>query len=668
MANNQKVQVEHIRQRSNLLLTDFMTNMDEVTTSTFLISHDHEGPVNKVTSKFRCLNLTLWIGLFITAAFTVIVAYTVDIVAQRISLGRKMLVVLVGGQYLGWLVWVVTAIFLALIAASGGYFICPEADGSGIPEMKAIMTGYDMPKFLSWKALFSKWMGLIAGSGAGLSIGREGPYVHVAAICADRVMESLKFLNKLKDSSTWRNQIYQASIAAGVSATFGTPIGGVIFSIEISCTHFHVTGLWRGAFCGIVATVTYGLLHYLNLAEGINRTKFPELYVTDDFHFFVLLGIISGFVGVYFVTLAKTFIGWRARRAVPWLHPRFRYVAFITTIVATCTYVIPFLYFSDKGIFNQMISEDGLNESWNNPGDALTTFSFFMLKPILTAISVSCQIPSGVFTPNFVAGAAVGRFVGIVSEFCGGTVNPGVYAAVGAAATIASVSHTLSGALIVFELTGQIHYIVPMFTSVVIAYAIGSWLSPSIFDVIIVMRQIPFLPAFKPAKFYEYKAIEIAEKSFVYISESSTLADIQNARKVDKAFVRFPIVNENRKLLADVSSVDIINYLHACYNVDFLKYSQATRTFIMSWIKNPDEETQIPDSVKPEFDEFWNNKVDFRSPVLHISKSPTFVPLNTSLAKVHFLFLLLGLSQIYITDQGKLEGIINRDTFWSAKK
>lgn len=86
-------------------------------------------------------------------------------------------------------------------------------------------------------------MGLTAASGAGLSIGREGPYVHIAAICADRVMSSFKFLNRLKDSSTLKNQIYQASIAAGVSATFGTPIGGVIFSIETSCTHFHVSGL-----------------------------------------------------------------------------------------------------------------------------------------------------------------------------------------------------------------------------------------------------------------------------------------------------------------------------------------------------------------------------------------------------------------------------------------
>ena len=668
MSGEINVPVQQIKPRSNILLTDFMTNMDEVTTSTFLISHEHEGPMNKVTSKFRCWNISLWFALFVTAAFTSIVAFTVDVLVGRISLGRKELSLAVGNYYGGWVVWVLSALVFAWIAASGGMYICPEADGSGVPELKAIMTGYEMPKFLSWKALFSKWMGLTAASGAGLSIGREGPYVHIAAICADRVMASLAFLSKLKDSTTLRNQIYQASIAAGVSATFGTPIGGVIFSIEISCTHFHVSGLWRGAFCGIITTVVSGLLHYLGLTESINKTDFPSIYVTDDLHFFVLLGIASGFVGVYFVYLAKFFISCRARRAIPWLHPRFRYVTLVTVVLASFSYFVPFLHFSDKTIFNQMLDTGSLPSEWAWPLDSVANLLYIIFKPIFTALSVSCQIPSGVFTPNFVAGSVVGRLVGDFAQLCGGSVSPAVYAAVGAAATIGAISHTLSGALIVFELTGQIHYIVPMFTSTVIAYAIGSWLTPSIFDVIIVMRQIPFLPAFKPAKFYEYKAIEIAERGFVCINEESTLRDMQEARKYEKTFVRFPIVSTDRKLLADVSVNDLLNYLQVSYNVEILDISPTARTYIMKAINDPMVDEPVPEEVKEEVDKFWNAKVAFKSPVLHISKSPTFVPMNTSLAKIHFLFLLLGLSQIYITDQGRLEGIINRETFWSAKK
>ena len=166
----------------------------------------------------------------------------------------------------------------------------------------------------------------------------------------------------------------------------------------------------------------------------------------------------------------------------------------------------------------------------------------------------------------------------------------------------------------------------------------------------------------------ETQAIQIAEKSFVYLYEDSTFKDIQNARKYENTFVRFPIVNHDRKLVADVSIADIVNYLQACYNVDFNKFSQDSRTYILKAIKEPLQTEPVPEEIEQEVDEFWLSKVNFRSPVLHVSKSPTFVPMNTSLAKVHFLFLLLGLSQIYITNQGRLEGTINRDTFWSAKK
>ena len=92
MAEEAKVPVQQANLRSNLLLTDFMTKMDEVTTSTFLISHEHEGPVNKVTSKLKCVNLPVWVALFITATFTSIVAFTVDVLVQRISIGRKEIV------------------------------------------------------------------------------------------------------------------------------------------------------------------------------------------------------------------------------------------------------------------------------------------------------------------------------------------------------------------------------------------------------------------------------------------------------------------------------------------------------------------------------------------------------------------------------------------------
>ena len=72
----------------------------------------------------------------------------------------------------------------------------------------------------------------------------------------------------------------------------------------------------------------------------------------------------------------------------------------------------------------------------------------------MTAISVTCPIPSGVFTPVFTMGASIGRLIGWIVDGFIGTDHAGVYALVGAAAVTSSVTHTVSVAVIVFELTG----------------------------------------------------------------------------------------------------------------------------------------------------------------------------------------------------------------------
>jgi len=94
-------------------------------------------------------------------------------------------------------------------------------------------------------------------------------------------------------------------------------------------------------------------------------------------------------------------------------------------------------------------------------------------KFLMTVVSVSCPIPCGVFTPVFVMGAALGRLVGFVVNSTTGIDHMGVYAIVGAAAMTSSVTHTVSVAVIVFELTGQINYMIPLLIAVLTSFTIS---------------------------------------------------------------------------------------------------------------------------------------------------------------------------------------------------
>lgn len=64
----------------------------------------------------------------------------------------------------------------------------------------------------------------------------------------------------------------------------------------------------------------------------------------------------------------------------------------------------------------------------------------------------------------------------------------------GAAALTGAVSHTVSTAVICFELTGQISHILPMMVAVILANMVAQSLQPSLYDSIIQVKKLPYLP------------------------------------------------------------------------------------------------------------------------------------------------------------------------------
>lgn len=70
---------------------------------------------------------------------------------------------------------------------------------------------------------------------SGLSVGKEGPSVHYA-VCTGNVIS--RFFDKYKRNAAKTREILSACAAAGVAVAFGSPIGGVLFSLEVGITSF----------------------------------------------------------------------------------------------------------------------------------------------------------------------------------------------------------------------------------------------------------------------------------------------------------------------------------------------------------------------------------------------------------------------------------------------
>ena len=75
----------------------------------------------------------------------------------------------------------------------------------------------------------------------------------------------------------------------------------------------------------------------------------------------------------------------------------------------------------------------------------------------------------------------------------------GGYAIVGAAAFSAGVTHSISICVVVSEMTGQIYHIIPVLVAVLVSNAISTLLQPSLYDSIIMIKKLPYLPDILPS-------------------------------------------------------------------------------------------------------------------------------------------------------------------------
>lgn len=111
------------------------------------------------------------------------------------------------------------------------------AAGSGIPEIKTILSGFVIPHFLDFKVLVVKAVGAVFAVATGMCLGKEGPFVHISTCVAYLVG---KCFPKYRENERKMRELLSAGCSSGLSVAFGAPIGGILFSYEVGlpgCLH-----------------------------------------------------------------------------------------------------------------------------------------------------------------------------------------------------------------------------------------------------------------------------------------------------------------------------------------------------------------------------------------------------------------------------------------------
>lgn len=158
-------------------------------------------------------------------------------------------------SYFFYVAW---ALLFAFLAASFVRTFAPYACGSGIPEIKTILSGFIIRGYLGMWTLIIKSLGLMLTVAAGLSLGKEGPLVHCSCCIGNIVSRAF---DKYGMNEAKKREILSAASAAGVSVAFGAPIGGVLFSLEEVSYYFPLKTLWRSFFCALVAAFVLRLIN-----------------------------------------------------------------------------------------------------------------------------------------------------------------------------------------------------------------------------------------------------------------------------------------------------------------------------------------------------------------------------------------------------------------------
>ncbi|WVQ99955.1 hypothetical protein IAU59_007098 [Kwoniella sp. CBS 9459] len=389
------------------------------------------------------------------------------------------------------------------------------AAGSGIPEIKTILSGFVIHGYLGGWTLITKSVGLALSVASGLSLGKEGPLVHISS-CVGNIVSRL-FL-KFECNEAKRREILSAACAAGVSVAFGAPVGGVLFSLEEVSYYFPPKVMWRSFWCAAVAAIT---LKTLNPFGNGSLVLFTVTY-TKEYHYweyivFIILGIFGGLYGAVF---ARLNIIWSKRvRAGTWLrhHPVLE-VALVTLLTSAVSFLNPYTRMGGTELVASLFKECSTSSTSplcvNHPHEIASVVwsvgTALVIKGCLTIITFGIKVPAGIFIPSLVVGACFGRIVGLIMEYiefmhpslpifdvCRDTdcIVPGLYAMVGAAATLAGVTRTtVSLAVIMFELTSTLNYVVPVMLGVLVAKTVADGLEKKgIYDLVIDLNQLPYL-------------------------------------------------------------------------------------------------------------------------------------------------------------------------------
>ncbi|WP_322821034.1 H(+)/Cl(-) exchange transporter ClcA [Chloroflexus sp.] len=353
---------------------------------------------------------------------------------------------------IGWLIPVLWTVSGATLAVWLTQRYAPEAGGSGIPHIEAVLHRL---RDLRWQRIIPvKLIGGTLAIGGGLTLGREGPSVQIGGAVGGGVADLLH------SGPRERLTLIAAGSGAGLAAAFNAPLSGLIFVLEELQRDFRPTVFGAAFVAAVVANV---FTRFFTGQLPVFTIPDHPIQPLSTLPVFALLGIVCGLAGIVFNNVLMRTLAYTDR-----LHYRHKllYAAIVGAVVALVGWWMPDVIGGGHYLTEQVLL--GQISLAVIPVLLLTRFT-------LTMSSYATGAPGGIFAPLLVLGSMIGYGVGATAHQMTPAFvpDPTVFGVVGMAALFTAIVRApLTGIVLIAEMTGNYNQLLPLLIACFLAYVV----------------------------------------------------------------------------------------------------------------------------------------------------------------------------------------------------
>ncbi len=391
--------------------------------------------------------------------------------------------------------------------------------------------------------------------GFGGSVGLEAPIVVTGSAIGSNVSVMMHMDYRR------RTILVAAGVAGAISAIFNSPITGVIFCLEVILAEITISGF----IPLLIASVSGSLVSLALLGDDIMFSfNLSEPFKASDTPFYILLGIVSGIVSLYFTRLTYA-VEKRIIKVKNYLSRGLAGGVLLGLIIIIFPPIYCEGYDSIKALLNGeeiMLLENNLfiHDLENFMIFLLFLLGVILIKPVASALTIGSGGSGGIFAPSLFLGGLTGFFFSKALNFTFGAelTNFSSYTLVGMCGVMSAVLHApLTAIFLIAEITSGYTLIVPlMIVSAISFYTISIKEKYSLYTKNLIERG-DYIPYDKDKQLLSIINIKkLIETDLLTIHPEASLKDLIKLVRISKRNI-YPVVNDQNELLGIITLDDI---------------------------------------------------------------------------------------------------------------